>query len=130
MPEIPMAENGIQKQGSRKWKRWVCGFGERVKEWPRLAWRTMWKVGKDDPRRAIHSLKVGAALTLVSFLYLLEPLFKGIGQNAMWAVMTVVVVMEFTAGMANSISIVSNFVASNILLLCINLEALCNSWRS
>ncbi|MCI77155.1 aluminum-activated malate transporter 12-like, partial [Trifolium medium] len=28
----------------------------------------------------------------------MEPLFKGIGNNAMWAVMTVVVVMEFTAG--------------------------------
>ncbi|OIW12766.1 hypothetical protein TanjilG_24699 [Lupinus angustifolius] len=28
----------------------------------------------------------------------MEPLFKGIGTNAMWAVMTVVVVMEFTVG--------------------------------
>ncbi|XP_024965161.1 aluminum-activated malate transporter 14-like, partial [Cynara cardunculus var. scolymus] len=29
---------------------------------------------------------------------LMEPLFKGVGQNAIWAVMTVVVVLEFTAG--------------------------------
>ncbi|CAI0431002.1 unnamed protein product [Linum tenue] len=57
----------------------------------------MWKVCKDDPRRAIHAVKVGLALTLVSMLYLLEPLFEGIGQNAIWAVMTVVV-LEFTAG--------------------------------
>ncbi|KVE01329.1 Aluminum-activated malate transporter, partial [Cynara cardunculus var. scolymus] len=28
----------------------------------------------------------------------MEPLFKGVGQNAIWAVMTVVVVLEFTAG--------------------------------
>nr|GEU34432.1 aluminum-activated malate transporter 12-like [Tanacetum cinerariifolium] len=54
--------------------------------------------GQDDPRRAIHSLKVGLSLTLVSLLYLLEPLFKGVGENVIWAVMTVVVVLEFTAG--------------------------------
>ncbi|XP_071706464.1 aluminum-activated malate transporter 12-like [Rutidosis leptorrhynchoides] len=56
------------------------------------------KVGQDDPRRTIHSLKVGLSLTLVSLLYLLEPLFKGVGENVIWAVMTVVVVLEFTAG--------------------------------
>ncbi|OAY77126.1 Aluminum-activated malate transporter 12 [Ananas comosus] len=57
-----------------------------------------WRVGKEDPRRVIHAIKVGVALTLVSFLYVLQPLFKGVGKNAMWAVMTVVVVLEFTAG--------------------------------
>ncbi|ONK72233.1 uncharacterized protein A4U43_C04F17230 [Asparagus officinalis] len=65
---------------------------------PASACKTLLKLGRDDPRRVIHSLKVGTALTLVSFLYLLEPLFEGVGQNAMWAVMTVVVVLEFTAG--------------------------------
>lgn len=63
-----------------------------------LIWPTMWKVGREDPRRVIHSLKVGLSLTLVSLLYLMEPLFEGIGSNAIWAVMTVVVVLEFTAG--------------------------------
>ncbi|KAK4391560.1 Aluminum-activated malate transporter 12 [Sesamum angolense] len=62
------------------------------------AWRTVCRVGQDDPRRLIHSLKVGLSLTLVSLLYLMEPLFQGIGQSAIWAVMTVVVVLEFTAG--------------------------------
>ncbi|KAL8216394.1 hypothetical protein R6Q57_023231 [Mikania cordata] len=57
----------------------------------------IWKAGRDDPRKAIHSIKVGLSLTLVSLLYLLEPLFKGMGGNAVWAVMTVVV-LEFTAG--------------------------------
>lgn len=64
-----------------------------------LIWPTMWKVGREDPRRVIHSLKVGLSLTLVSLLYLMEPLFEGIGSNAIWAVMTVVVVLEFTAGL-------------------------------
>ncbi|KAJ0989966.1 hypothetical protein J5N97_008322 [Dioscorea zingiberensis] len=74
------------------------GLMERARRTPMALWRNLWKVGRDDPRRAIHALKVGSALTLVSLLYLLEPLFEGLGKNAMWAVMTVVVVLEFTAG--------------------------------
>ncbi|KAH9327058.1 hypothetical protein KI387_007236, partial [Taxus chinensis] len=58
----------------------------------------MWKLGKDDPRRAIHAIKVGLSLSVVSLFYLMEPLFDGVGDNAIWAIMTVVVVFEFTAG--------------------------------
>ncbi|VAH05529.1 unnamed protein product [Triticum turgidum subsp. durum] len=74
---------------------------ERVKKISRIPaswWAYAWSIGREDQRRAIHALKVGTALTLVSLLYILEPLFKGVGKNAMWAVMTVVVVLEFTAG--------------------------------
>ncbi|XVF72424.1 hypothetical protein PTKIN_Ptkin12aG0120300 [Pterospermum kingtungense] len=51
-----------------------------------------------DMRKVIHSFKVGVALVLVSLLYLLDPLYKQVGENAMWAIMTVVVVFEFFAG--------------------------------
>ncbi|XP_019190703.1 PREDICTED: aluminum-activated malate transporter 12-like [Ipomoea nil] len=95
--------------------RWWCGemmaserveamekrgkvLAERAKRVPAAMWKRFWNVGREDPRRAIHAIKVGVALTLVSLLYLIEPLFKEVGQNAMWAVMTVVVVLEFTAG--------------------------------
>ncbi|XP_068304797.1 aluminum-activated malate transporter 12-like isoform X2 [Pyrus communis] len=73
-------------------------FVDRMKRFPALVWSTVWTVGRDDPRRVIHALKVGLSLTLVSLLYLIQPLFVGIGENAIWAVMTVVVVLEFTAG--------------------------------
>ncbi|KAI3526798.1 hypothetical protein L1887_06061 [Cichorium endivia] len=49
-------------------------------------------------QKIIHSIKVGIALVLVSLLYLLDPLFEQVGENAMWAIMTVVVVFEFFAG--------------------------------
>lgn len=90
-----MAETN--NRSSSHWK-YIYSFADKVKFFPDLARRTAWEVGKEDPRRVVHSLKVGLALTLVSLLYLMEPLFKGIGKNAMWAVMTVVVVMEFTVG--------------------------------
>ncbi|XP_015892069.3 aluminum-activated malate transporter 8 [Ziziphus jujuba] len=53
---------------------------------------------KQDMRKLIHSIKVGVSLVLVSFLYLLNPLYERVGDNAMWAIMTVVVVFEFFAG--------------------------------
>lgn len=74
---------------------------KRLSGMPCTMWTRIWQLGREDPRRTIHALKVGFSLTLVSLLYLMEPLFKGIGQNAIWAVMTVVVVLEFTAGFAS-----------------------------
>ncbi|KAF5744916.1 Aluminum-activated malate transporter 2 [Tripterygium wilfordii] len=56
------------------------------------------KLAQDDPRRVIHSLKVGLTLALVSTLYYYQPLFDNFGESAMWAVMTVVVVFEFSVG--------------------------------
>lgn len=56
------------------------------------------KLGQDDPRRIIHSLKVGLALSFVSLFYYFRPLYDGFGVTAMWAVLTVVVVFEFTVG--------------------------------
>ncbi|KAK4482741.1 hypothetical protein RD792_009908 [Penstemon davidsonii] len=53
---------------------------------------------KDDPRKLIHSLKVGLAITLVSLFYYFQPLYSSFGVSAMWAVMTVVVVFEFSVG--------------------------------
>ncbi|XP_050228924.1 aluminum-activated malate transporter 8 [Mercurialis annua] len=56
------------------------------------------KLGEDDPRRITHSLKVGVAVTLVSLLYFSRTLYDSFGVAGMWAVLTVVVVFEFTVG--------------------------------
>ncbi|KAK9727059.1 hypothetical protein RND81_05G255300 [Saponaria officinalis] len=56
------------------------------------------QIAKDDPRRVVHSFKVGFAITLVSLFYYFDPLYQGFGVNAMWAVLTVVVVFEFSVG--------------------------------
>nr|GMC87001.1 aluminum-activated malate transporter 10 [Ipomoea batatas] len=57
-----------------------------------------WQLGKKEPRKVIHGFKVGLALSLVSLFYYLRPLYDDVGGNAMWAVMTVVVVFEYTVG--------------------------------
>eukprot|EP01018_Ginkgo_biloba_P007877 Gb_16081 [translate_table: standard] len=56
------------------------------------------RLGKDDPRKIAHALKVGLALCVVSVIYFADPVFDGIRDSGIWAVMTVVVVFEFTAG--------------------------------
>ncbi|CAK9150565.1 unnamed protein product [Ilex paraguariensis] len=53
---------------------------------------------KKDPRKVVHSLKVGVAMTVASLVYLLEPLYEGIRQNSIWAVLTVTLIVEFRAG--------------------------------
>ncbi|KAK9279147.1 hypothetical protein L1049_012824 [Liquidambar formosana] len=40
----------------------------------------------------------GLSLSVVSLFYFMRPLYEGVGGNAMWAVMTVVVVFEYTVG--------------------------------
>lgn len=57
-----------------------------------------WNLAVDDPRKVVHCLKVGMALSVVSLFYYMRPLYEGVGGNAMWAVMTVVVVFEHTVG--------------------------------
>jgi len=51
-----------------------------------------------EPKKVIHCLKVGVTLTIVSLFYYMRPLYEGVGGNAMWAIMTVVVVFEYTVG--------------------------------
>ena len=62
-------------------------------------------------RKVIHSVKVAIALVVVSLLYLLDPLYNQVGDNAMWAIMTVVVVFEFFAGKFNILNCNYLFVA-------------------
>ncbi|MFS7942094.1 putative aluminum-activated malate transporter [Helianthus anomalus] len=72
----------------------VVGFVMRVCMFIKKAW----DLGVDDPRKFFHCLKVGVALMVVSLFYYMRPLYDGVGGSAMWAVMTVVVVFEFTVG--------------------------------
>ncbi|KAK9275734.1 hypothetical protein L1049_023002 [Liquidambar formosana] len=92
--EILVPESGI---ASRAWLL-LKGLIERLvlKVWTFL--KKAWDLGVADPRKVIHCLKVGMALTVVSLVYYLRPLNEGVGKNAMWAVMTVVVVFENNVG--------------------------------
>ncbi|XP_022153250.1 aluminum-activated malate transporter 2-like [Momordica charantia] len=73
-------------------------MGEKLmQEVAELANKTK-KVGKDDPRRIVHSLKVALAITIVSLFYYFEPLYDNFGASSIWAIITVIVVFEFSVG--------------------------------
>nr|XP_043638727.1 aluminum-activated malate transporter 10 [Erigeron canadensis] len=72
----------------------VVGFMMRV--W--MFFKKAWNLGVEDPRKFYHCLKVGVALMVVSMFYYMRPLYDGVGGSAIWAVMTVVVVFEYTVG--------------------------------
>ncbi|KAJ0235986.1 hypothetical protein HA466_0260020 [Hirschfeldia incana] len=80
------------------------------------------RVGEEDPRRIVHAFKVGVALVLVSSFYHYQPFgpfTDYFGINAMWAVMTVVVVFEFSVGATLSKGLnrgVATFVAGGLAL--------------
>lgn len=78
-------------------------FPSKLKDGVTKRIKRVQKFGKDDPRRIIHSIKVGLSLTLVSMLYYVRPLYISFGVSGMWAILTVVVVSEFTVGKSLSL---------------------------
>lgn len=65
------------------------------------------KYCEQHEKKIIHSIKVGTALVLVSLIYLLDPIFKHVGESAMWAVMTVVLIYDFFAGLSSVLTHIS-----------------------
>ncbi|GFY93380.1 aluminum activated malate transporter family protein [Actinidia rufa] len=82
---------------ARGWDRFKALPGNIKAKAVEIAKKTK-KTATDDPRRITHCLKVALALTLVSLFYYFKPLYDGFGSESLWAVLTVVVVFEFTAG--------------------------------
>ncbi|XVE79168.1 hypothetical protein DITRI_Ditri14bG0036200 [Diplodiscus trichospermus] len=97
--ESVAANQEKQKQGllGRGWSR-IKAFPKDIKTRVVEFVSRVKKLGQDDPRRVVHSLKVGFALTLISLFYYYRPLYESFGVSAMWAIMTVVVVFEFSVG--------------------------------
>ncbi|KAG8371124.1 hypothetical protein BUALT_Bualt13G0054100 [Buddleja alternifolia] len=77
---------------------WFKGFIRKIMNVVISVAKDTKKLGEEDPRRIIHSFKVGLAITLVSLFYYFDFFYAGFGVSAMWAVMTVVVVFEFSVG--------------------------------
>jgi hypothetical protein len=53
---------------------------------------------KDQVQKLVHPIKVGVALSLASLFILLKGPDEWLGSNAIWAVMTVVIVFEASVG--------------------------------
>lgn len=85
---------GIKTRPSRGkiWRR-----GMKVVQ---TVWEEAWErvTNRDQRQRIVHPLKVGVALSIASLLMILDAPDDFLGSNAIWAVMTVVVVFESSVG--------------------------------
>ncbi|KAL5553470.1 hypothetical protein UlMin_040871 [Ulmus minor] len=77
-------------------------FGEKIRNY----WKDLsgfvtkaWQTGRSDPRKFIFGIKMGLALSIVSLLIFWKKSYHNIDQYAIWAILTVIVMFEFTIGM-------------------------------
>ncbi|KAL4278690.1 hypothetical protein GQ457_03G017790 [Hibiscus cannabinus] len=94
LSEVLVPDIGLARKLWLRTKGLISCLGLNV----RMFLKKAWDVGANDPRKVIHCFKVGLALTLVSLFYFMRPLYYGVGGNAMWALMTVVLVFEPNVG--------------------------------
>ncbi|KAK3132159.1 hypothetical protein QOZ80_6AG0516700 [Eleusine coracana subsp. coracana] len=76
---------GLRQRVARWWKEVCAGAAD------------MWAFARADPRKPVFAAKVASALALISLLvFLREP--RDIVSHSVWAILTVVVVFEFSIG--------------------------------
>lgn len=62
---------------------------------------TAWEMGTSDPRKIIFSAKMGLALTLMCILIFFKLPGSKLSSHYLWAILTIVVVFEFSIGKCN-----------------------------
>ncbi|CAA7395203.1 unnamed protein product [Spirodela intermedia] len=75
-------------------RRGVAGAWRKLSEFAVSAW----EFGRADRRKVVFGAKVGLALTIISLLVFVKGPFQDLNRYSVWAILTVVVVFEFSVG--------------------------------
>ena len=83
--------------------RWTClkVMRKKIKKsWDDLQdfSRKALEMGRSDPRKVVFAIKMGVALSIVSLLIFWKGSFEDIAQYSIWAILTVIVMLEFSIG--------------------------------
>lgn len=114
---------------AKPWRR-LRGFIALIGESLASFASTIWNSVRSDPPKAIHAFKMGLALVLAFLLVLLEAPYEALGSHAIWAIMTVIVVFEFSIGatLSKGLNRGAGTVSAGLLAIVIGLfSRLCGS---
>lgn len=92
--------DGGDQEGSVKWWwfRWLSDGVVKLCNGVQDGAVELYKMGRADPRKFFFALKMGLSLALVSMVIFFREPLKHVGQYTIWAILTVVVVFEFSVG--------------------------------
>ncbi|KAJ3694800.1 hypothetical protein LUZ60_000177 [Juncus effusus] len=76
---------------------WISGLGPSAYG----TGQALWEFGRSDPRKVVFAAKAGLALAIISLLVFVDDqsfFSEDLGKHYVWAILTVVVVFEFSVG--------------------------------
>ncbi|XP_019102540.1 PREDICTED: aluminum-activated malate transporter 9-like [Camelina sativa] len=106
----------------------ISGVFESVKDVAKKAW----DMGVSDPRKIVFSAKIGLALMIVALLIFFQEPNPDLSRYSVWAILTVVVVFEFTIGATLSKGFnraLGTLSAGGLALGMAELSTLCGDWE-
>ncbi|GMH01876.1 hypothetical protein Nepgr_003715 [Nepenthes gracilis] len=76
-------------------------LSDKISDFCNGFWVTAFKfyeMGRSDPRKFFFAAKMGLSLAIISLLIFLNEALKNVSQYSIWAILTVVVIFEFSVG--------------------------------